>query len=57
MQYIGPSLQFVVAVFVFREPLHRATLVSFCFCWAGVVIYLVDSLFSARPASVEDEPD
>ncbi len=37
LQYLAPSLQFVVALTVFGEPLGTANLISFCFIWAGLL--------------------
>jgi chloramphenicol-sensitive protein RarD len=44
LQYVGPSLQFLVAALIFREPLDRAKLASFGICWAAIVIYIADSV-------------
>jgi len=50
LQYIGPTLQFLVAILVFREPLDHTKLVSFGLCWAGIAVYVADSLrTSHRP--------
>jgi len=57
LQYIGPTLQFLVALFVFREPLDRSKLGSFVLCWAAIAVYVVDSLLSRRPQEVADEPE
>jgi len=57
LQYIGPTLQFLMAVCVLREPLDRAKLGSFGLCWLGIAVYVADSLFSRRPQPVADEPE
>jgi len=57
LQYIGPSLQFLVAVTVFHEPLDRARLVSFGICWLAIVVYVADSIRARRPQLVADEPE
>ena len=62
LQYVAPSLQFVLAVLVFGEPFSRTQLVSFGFIWAAVALYSVDSLWLFRAqqtrvrASVEKTP-
>lgn len=44
LQYVAPTLQFVLAVAVFGEPFHPAIHgPAFGFIWAGVVVYLVGS--------------
>jgi chloramphenicol-sensitive protein RarD len=57
LQYIGPTLQFLVALCVFREPLDRAKLASFGLCWLGIAVYVADSILHRRPQAVADEPD
>jgi chloramphenicol-sensitive protein RarD len=57
LQYIGPSLQFTVAVMLFREPLERAKLGSFALCWLAIAVYVIDSVVSRRFQEVADEPE
>jgi chloramphenicol-sensitive protein RarD len=57
LQYIGPTLQFLVAVCLFREPLDRAKLGSFALCWLGIGVYIADSLVNRRFQAVADEPE
>ena len=58
VQYLSPTLQFLLAVVVFGEPFSRAQLLSFACIWTAVVIYVVDSLRTMRtyPLAVV-EPD
>ena len=57
LQYIGPTLQFLVAVMVFHEPLDRSKLGSFALCWLGIAVYTTDSLLARHPQPVADEPE
>lgn len=41
LQYLSPSLQFLLAVFAYREPLDPARLVAFAFIWTALVIFAV----------------
>lgn len=43
MQYIGPSIQFVLAITLFNEVVSQTRLVTFGLVWAGVVLYLLAS--------------
>ncbi len=43
LQYIGPSLMFILAVFAYGEPLSMHQLIAFIFIWTALVIYTVDS--------------
>ncbi len=44
LQYIAPSINLLVAVFVFGEPFDRAQLLSFGLIWTALAIYTVDLL-------------
>ncbi|MCX6905011.1 MAG: EamA family transporter RarD [Verrucomicrobia bacterium] len=58
LQYIGPTLQFLLAIYIFREPLDRMKLVSFALCWLAIAVYVADSILNRRPApAVADEPE
>ena len=48
MQYIAPTMIFVIAVFVFGEPFGTAKLVAFAFIWVALVIYSGSMLSTAR---------
>lgn len=50
LQYIAPSIQFLLAVLLYREPLTTAHLVTFGFIWAGLLLYATDSVRAARKA-------
>jgi chloramphenicol-sensitive protein RarD len=47
-QYIGPSLSFLLAVFVFDESFTRVHAVTFGCIWTGLVISTFDSLARSR---------
>lgn len=48
LQYITPSLHFVLAVLVFYEPFSQEQFVSFSLIWAGLVVYSVDAIWKHR---------
>ncbi len=48
LQYIGPSIQLMLAVFVFHEPFERTRAVGFGLIWLAIAIYLGDGLWRAR---------
>lgn len=43
-QYIGPSLMFVLAVFMYGESLTADKLITFAMIWTALAIYSVDTL-------------
>ena len=47
MQYIAPTMIFVIAVFIFREPFSSERAVAFALIWAALAIYSW-SMFSSR---------
>lgn len=53
MQYIAPSLIFLVAVFIFREPFTLTTFVAFLFIWAALALFTW-SMLAARKASAAE---
>lgn len=57
LQYVGPTLQFLVALVVFHEALDHAKLASFALCWLAIAVYAVDSVLTRTPQMVADEPE
>lgn len=49
LQYLAPTIQFLLAVLAYGEPLTTAHIMCFVFIWAGLAIYAADGLFRARP--------
>ena len=50
LQYISPSIQFILGVFLLREPFGRAQLVGFGLVWAALAVFSVHGLFARRVA-------
>lgn len=48
MQYISPTMIFLIAVFVFHEPFGTAKLVAFALIWAALFIYSGAMLAESR---------
>lgn len=44
LQYIEPSLQFLLAVFFFHEPFNASKAVSFSFIWIGLILCIAELL-------------
>lgn len=59
LQYVAPSLQFLLAVLVFDEPLTTAHLVCFAAIWTALAIFSFEGLRSSRrsKAARESAPD
>ncbi len=48
LQYIVPSLTFLLGVFLYREPLAPARLASFVLIWAALVLYSMETWRRSR---------
>ena len=44
INYLNPTLQFLVAVIIFSEPFNNLHLLSFFFIWSGLLLYSYDSI-------------
>ena len=44
MQFLAPSITFILATQVYKEPLSSAQLLSFVFIWIGLAVYLTQSI-------------
>jgi chloramphenicol-sensitive protein RarD len=44
LQYIGPSLQLLIGVWLFNEAFDGLKLAGFALIWSGLLVYSVDSL-------------
>ncbi|MEL6861174.1 MAG: EamA family transporter RarD [Pseudomonadota bacterium] len=50
MQYIGPTLQFLISVVVFKEVFGLTHAIAFSFIWTAVIVFTVDSLIGEAKA-------
>lgn len=50
MQYLAPTLQFLIGVFVFHEAFDRDRAIGFAFIWAALLVFAADGLWRARRA-------
>jgi chloramphenicol-sensitive protein RarD len=48
LQYIGPTIQLVLAVFVFHEPFTRTRMIGFLLIWTALAIYAGDGVWRNR---------
>ncbi len=51
LQYIAPTGQLLLAVFLFGEPFTRQNAVSFAFIWCALLIYSLDGYVAFRSSS------
>lgn len=55
LQYLAPTLQFMLGVFVFREPISAHTLIGFSVVWAALVLFAGEALARRVAAPVTAE--
>ena len=48
MQYVAPTLQFLIGVFVMNEPMPPIRLLGFVLVWAGLMILMFDAIARNR---------
>ncbi|RJF90338.1 EamA family transporter RarD [Sphingomonas cavernae] len=48
LQYLAPTIQFLLAVFVYGEPLTTSHLICFAFIWTGLAIFAVSGVSELR---------
>lgn len=50
MQYIAPTLQFLIGVLVYKEPFSQAQFIGFAIVWVALVIFGLDGYVANRRA-------
>jgi len=48
LQYIAPTMQFLIGVFLYKEPFDRAHLIGFGVVWIALVIFWVENFMANR---------
>jgi chloramphenicol-sensitive protein RarD len=56
LQFITPTLQFLIGVFVYKEPFDQSHLIGFVIVWVALVIFWVETFISNR-TPVEPIPE
>lgn len=48
IQYLSPTITFILGVFLFKEPIDHTLIIAFMIVWSGLVIYTVGQIKEAR---------
>ena len=48
LQYIAPTVQFILGIWVFHEPFSRERAAAFGLIWCGLALYTADNLWAQR---------
>ncbi len=56
LQFLNPTLQFLIGVLVYKEPFNRAQFLGFALVWAALVIFAAEGYVTRRWFAVEEVP-
>jgi len=48
LQYLAPTVQFLIGYFIYREPFDAVHLQAYTFIWCGLIIYSADGFWAQR---------
>lgn len=51
-QYLGPSIQLLIAVMIYNEPFSRDEYITFGLIWCALIIYSVDQYLSRKKSNI-----
>jgi chloramphenicol-sensitive protein RarD len=51
LQYIAPTLQFLIGLFIFKEAFSTSRMIGFTFVWIALIIYAVNNILKRRKNS------
>ena len=52
LQYISPTLQFILGVWIYHEPFNRSHLIGFCIVWLALIIFWGEGYLASRKRMV-----
>ena len=47
-QYIGPTVSFLLAIFIYKEPFNHDKLITFILIWIALIIFSLDAYFRRK---------
>ncbi|MDH3355781.1 MAG: EamA family transporter, partial [Chromatiales bacterium] len=53
LQYIAPSITFILAIFVYNEPFGTSELLTFSLIWIALLIFTYEGLLYQRQRKIE----
>lgn len=48
IQYLGPTLIFILGIFVYKEPFDTNQFITFIFIWAGIIVYSISRYINIK---------
>jgi chloramphenicol-sensitive protein RarD len=53
LQYVNPTMQFLLGVVIFKEPFDQHRLIGFCAVWVGLILFGVEGFLTKRRQIVQ----
>jgi chloramphenicol-sensitive protein RarD len=57
MQYIAPTIQFLLGVLIYKEPFDHTHLIGFGIVWAALILFAAENLWARRSVPPEPIPE
>jgi chloramphenicol-sensitive protein RarD len=57
MQFIAPTIQFMIGVFIYKEPFSHNQLIGFSIVWLALIIFWVEGFYANRRSIPEPIPE
>ena len=48
IQYVGPTIMFILGIFVFKEKFDVHQLITFIFIWIGIILYIISQYMNIK---------
>ena len=48
LQYVNPTMQFLLGVLVYHEPFNQSHLIGFCIVWLALIIFWAEGFLASR---------
>ena len=56
LQYLAPTIQFLIGIFIFHEPFSIQQLIGFGLVWLGLIVFVSEGLLHARQLGAVKTP-
>jgi chloramphenicol-sensitive protein RarD len=56
LQFLNPTLQFLIGILLYKEPFNRLQLVGFLMVWSALVLFVIEGYMTRRWFPVEEVP-
>ncbi|MGA2489455.1 MAG: EamA family transporter, partial [Anaerolineales bacterium] len=53
LQYINPTISFLLGVFLFHEPFNLSLLIGFCIVWVALILFWGESFMASRRPMIQ----